>query len=226
MKAIVNMKDLYAMEGAIFLSDMDGTLTKGSIVLEHAGYLIEKGYIKDDGSYEAWVKDVKNETLIVAVAENYRHQLKGLKVEDLHVKEFIAKQLEDENKWYSTLGLLKQAKENGNRVVIISGSSDFLVEEIASQLGFEGYGSRYLKDEEGKLNGELVGMFGEESKDELINNELLKGEEDKFIVGLGDTSADNGIFKNANYNILVEPTSQTMEHLLQVGARINKIVRQ
>lgn len=211
------------MMNKLYLSDMDGTLTKGSIVLDHAGHLIEKGLIKDDGSFKAWKLDPKNERLIVAVAENYRHQLKGKSIDELDVQGFIANEIANESKWYSTLQLLKEAKAKGHEVIIISGSSDFLVEEVAKQLGFKGVGSKYLLDENGKLSGEIVGMFGEESKDEYIKGLDLNN---KQVVGLGDTGADNGIFKNAHYNILVDPTSETMEYLLKVGAKIDSIVRE
>lgn len=43
----------------LILTDVDGTLTRKSVVLSHAGFLIEKGIIKDDGSYKAWKKMLK-----------------------------------------------------------------------------------------------------------------------------------------------------------------------
>lgn len=205
----------------LFLTDMDGTLTKGSVVLDHAGYLIEKGLIKDDGSFKAWKQDVKNERLVVAVAENYRHELQGKTVEELDVKGFVTEYLK-KDVWYTTLQNLITAKYQGHRVVIISGSSDFLVNEVASQLGFEGVGSHYKTDNEGILTGEVVGMFGLEAKDKWITENIDKTQYES-IVGLGDTSSDYGIFKHCEYNVLVEPTTETMEFMLKVGARVNEI---
>lgn len=213
------------MMNKLYLSDMDGTLTKGSIVLDHAGHLIEKGLIKDDGSFKAWKLDPKNERLIVAVAENYRHQLKGKSIDELDVQGFIANEIANESKWYSTLQLLKEAKAKGHEVIIISGSADFLVQELVSQLGFQGVGSTYLVDENDCITGEIVGMFGMNAKDEWVQNNVALSTYEQ-VVGLGDTGADNGIFKNAHYNILVDPTSETMEYLLKVGTRINEIVHE
>ena len=205
----------------LFLTDMDGTLTKGSVVLDHAGFLIEKGLIKDDGSFQAWKQDVKNEKLVVAVAENYRHELTGKTVEELQVKEFVTEYLE-KDVWYTTLLNLITAKEQGHRVVIISGSSDFLVQEVASQLGFEGVGSHYITDNEERLTGDVIGMFGLEAKDKWITENIDKSEY-THLVGLGDTSSDYGIFKHCSYNVLVEPTSETMEFMLTKGALVNEI---
>lgn len=200
---------------------MDGTLTKGSVVLDHAGYLIEKGLIKDDGSYQAWKTDVKNEKLIVAVAENYRYQLIGKKVEELDVEGFITEYLK-KDVWYSTLQNLITAKYQGHEVIVISGSADFLVQELVGQLGFQGVGSTYLVDENDCMTGEVVGMFGMNAKDEWIQNNIALNTYEQ-VVGLGDTSSDFGIFKHCDYNILVEPTSETMEFMLTNKARIDEI---
>ena len=205
----------------LFLTDMDGTLTKGSVVLDHAGYLIEKGLIKDDGSYQAWKTDVKNEKLIVAVAENYRYQLIGKKVEELDVEGFITEYLK-KDVWYSTLQNLITAKYQGHEVIVISGSADFLVQELVGQLGFQGVGSTYLVDENDCMTGEVVGMFGMNAKDEWIQNNIALNTYEQ-VVGLGDTSSDFGIFKHCDYNILVEPTSETMEFMLTNKARIDEI---
>ena len=80
----------------LILTDVDGTLTRKSVVLSHAGFLIEKGIIKDDGSFKAWEKDVKNESLIVAVAENYRNEITGKTEKEMHAEEFVSQFLENE----------------------------------------------------------------------------------------------------------------------------------
>lgn len=209
---------------SLLISDMDGTLTKGSIVLEHAGFLIEKGLIQDDGSYQAWNKDRKNEKLIIAVAENYRKEITGKTIEQLHVDEFIQLALANEENWYSTLGLLKQAKATGNDVVIISGSSNFLVQGVAKALGFAGIGTWYYTDEEGKLTGEVKGMFGYEAKEKWINENIINKDEYSLVVGLGDTSSDFAIFNASQYNILVEPTAETLEQALEQKIQIDEIL--
>lgn len=206
----------------IYLTDMDGTLTKGSVVLQHAGHLIEKGLIKDDGSYQAWLLDVKNESLIVAVAENYRKEIMGLKIEELDVENFVTEMLADGENWYTILDELILAQAQGHRVIIISGSSDFLVEEVAKQLGFEGVGSEYLLDGDNKLTGEVIGMFGYEAKDQWITENVNFADYEKSF-GLGDTVSDFGIFKHTSHNTLVEPTSHTMEFLLTSDVRMARI---
>jgi len=209
----------------LFITDMDGTLTKGSIVLEHAGFLIEKGLIKDDGSYQAWNVDRKNEKLIVAVAENYRKEITGKTIDELHVDEFIQSALENESNWYSTLKNLQRERKQGHDVVIISGSSNFLVQGVAKALGFVGVGTWYYTDEQGRLTGEVNGMFGFEAKDKWIK-ENLDLENYVMVTGLGDTASDFAIFAHSDYSILVEPTKETVQQAMEQGYHINRFIQE
>ena len=48
------------MKRDLYLTDLDGTLTRKSLVLGHAGFLIKKGIIEDTGIYGAWSEDMNN----------------------------------------------------------------------------------------------------------------------------------------------------------------------
>ena len=198
----------------IIFTDVDGTLTKKSIVLSHAGFLIEQGIIKDDGSYKAWSQDMKNESLIVAVAENYRSQITGLKESDMQAQEFITKFFNESDNWYSTLDKIKDKQKDGYEVCLITGSSDFLIKHLANILQCDYHATKYLKDENGCFTSELIGMFSETQKDECIQNNFNLDEYEK-IEAWGDTASDYGLFKHATYKILVDPTFQTLKTLSQ-----------
>lgn len=203
------------MKKNLLLTDVDGTLTKKSIVLSHAGYLIEKGLINDDGSYQAWIDDMKNEKLIVAVAENYRHEIVGLTVEQMQAEKFISEFLENEENWYSTLGKLKELKEKENfEVYLITGSSDFLIKELAKKLDVNFFATTY-ELENNKFTGNIKGMFSEEQKSECITKNIVLSDY-HYIIGMGDTVSDNGIFKHSDFKLLVDPTQETLEKLITV----------
>ena len=198
----------------IIFTDVDGTLTRKSLVLSHAGFLIEKGIIKDDGSYNAWYQDMKNESLIIAVAENYRSQITGLKESDMQAKTFITDFFLKTDNWYNTLGMLTNMQNQGYEVSLITGSSDFLVKHLADILQCDYHATQYLKDENGCFTGEIKGMFSETQKDNCIqSNYNLK--EYSEIEAWGDTASDYGLFKHASYKILVDPTFQTLKTLSQ-----------
>ena len=205
----------------LILTDVDGTLTRKSVVLSHAGFLIEKGIIKDDGSFKAWKKDVKNESLIVAVAENYRNEITGKTEEEMKAKEFVTQFLENEKNWYQTLNDLKEKISQGFEVVLVTGSSDFLIKHLANFLGCSYYATEYLKADN-CFTGKVKGMFSESQKDDCIQWNINTNEYN-YIEAWGDTASDFGLFKHADYRLLVEPTKQTLETLIK-KITIDKII--
>lgn len=205
----------------LILTDVDGTLTRKSVVLSHAGFLIEKGIIKDDGSFQAWKKDVKNESLIVAVAENYRNEITGKTEEEMHAEEFVSQFLENKKNWYKTLDDLKEKILQGFEVVLVTGSSDFLVKHLANFLGCSYYATEYLKTND-RFTGKVKGMFSESQKDDCIQWNINTNEY-SYIEAWGDTASDFGLFKHADYRLLVEPTKQTLETLIK-KITIDKII--
>ena len=212
------------MKRDLYLTDLDGTLTRKSLVLGHAGFLIERGIIEDTGIYSAWCEDMKNEKLIVALAQDYQRQLKDKRIEDLMVHEFIEDFLGDENNWYNTLEMLITARNFGEEVCLITGSSDFLVKELAERLNFKWFATKY-HTENGILTGEITGMFADYQKDEIIRNNFDLSEY-SVVIGLGDTASDYGIFKPCDFNYLVDPTKETLEKLILKGCKIDRIVRE
>lgn len=210
---------------SLYLTDLDGTLTRKSLVLGHAGFLIERGIIEDTGIYGAWCEDMKNEKLIVALAQDYQRQLKDKRIEDLMVHEFIEEFLGDEHNWYNTLEMLTTARNFGDDICLITGSSDFLVKELAEQLDFNWFATKYHTAENGTLTGEITGMFADFQKDEVIKNNFDLSEY-SVVIGLGDTSSDYGIFKHCDVNYLVDPTKETLEKLILKGCKIDKIIRE
>lgn len=203
------------------LTDMDGTLIKGSMVLEHAGYLIDRGIIRCDGSYPLWVNNKKDETLIEATAINYIKEVAGKKVEELCVEDYVRKQMADERIWYSAYYEIMRKKAKGARVIIISGSPNYLVDEVAGRIGVEGKGSEYLTDSEGVLTGEVRGMYCAVSKYEYVRSlEIV----DKKIASYGDSSSDKGLFKHGTINTLVDPTDETDKELRKARIKIDKVI--
>ncbi len=214
------------MKKDLIITDVDGTMTKKSLVLEHYGHLIAKGIVADNGSYEAWSMDMKNEKLIVDCAMSYQRAITGMNVQNLDVKDFVTEFVANDDNWYlEVLETLEVARDFGNTdIVMITGSADFLVEELADQLGFDYYATIYRTGFDNIITGEVVPMFGAKHKDECIQKFIdlhLYNE----IVGFGDTSSDFGIFKHCHKNILVHPTKETLENLIIADCTISKIIK-
>lgn len=207
------------------LSDLDGTISENSLVLSHARYLIDKGIIKDDGSMISWLLDIKNEKYITSVAENYRKEITGMKVEDLEVRDFIRLYLTNpDNLNTKVLNEIQGLKRRGYTIYLITGSSDFLVKGFAHYFGFNYFATEYLLDENNCLTGEVKGMFNAQQKNEKIKQcfDLSKYQN---IIGYGDTFSDSGIFKNCTKSFLVKPNKQTLENFVNSDIQNLKIIK-
>lgn len=215
------------MKKDLVLSDLDGTLTKKSLVLEHYGYLIRNGIVEDDGTYKAWSMDMKNEKLITECAMSYQRALIGKSINELEVMDFITEFVYNDDNWYlEVMETLEVARDFGNTdIILITGSADFLVQPLCEILGFDCFATIYKRDlKTDKLNGEIVPMFGDTHKDKCIKNNIDLHLYDD-IVGFGDTSSDYGIFKNCKRNILVHPTKETLVNLITKDVKIEKIIK-
>lgn len=189
------------------LSDVDGTLTRGSLVLDHAIYLHDAKKIDLGDLPQKWRKNPKDEKLIVELAVKYRDEILGMKEEDLKLDEFLDEYEGKDNQFYSTMNQLKEFKRQGWEVQLISGSPNFLVQKFAERNGFFGKGSDYKTDENGRLNGKIDGMFGGEAKKGFIEKLGLKRFE--RVLAFGDTASDQPLFENSHHSTLVDPSEET-----------------
>ena len=57
----------------------------------------------------------------------------------MHAEEFVSQFLENEKNWYETLDDLKEKILQGFEVVLVTGSSDFLIKHLANFLGCSYY---------------------------------------------------------------------------------------
>lgn len=213
------------MKRDLIISDLDGTLTKKSLVLEHYGYLIKKGIVEDDGTYEAWSMDMKNEKLITECAMSYQRAIIGKSINELEVIDFVTDFVYNDDNWHlDVMETLEVARDFGNTdIILVTGSADFLVQPLCEILGFDSFSTIYTRDlKTGKLDGNVIGMFAEGQKSECIQKNIdlhLYNE----VIGYGDTASDFGIFQYCDKNYLVEPTKETLEKLILKGVKIEKI---
>ena len=222
---MINLKKEMEIKKDLILSDLDGTLTKKSLVLEHYGYLIKKGIVEDDGTYEAWSMDMKNEKLITECAMSYQRAIIGKSINELGVMDFVTDFVYNDDNWHlDVMETLEVARDFGNTdIILVTGSADFLVQPLCEILGFDSFSTIYTRDlKTGKLDGNVIGMFAEGQKSECIQKNIdlhLYNE----VIGYGDTASDFGIFQYCDKNYLVEPTKETLEKLILKGVKIEKI---
>ena len=194
----------------LLITDCDGTLVDGSVVLQFATFLIKKGIIEDSITRIQWENNQKDENYIAMYGEHFKNSLKGL---DYFYIDSLAEEFVKENilKYYNKpLEILNKAKKDNYMCMIISGSCDFLIEKIANHLGIFGYGAIY-ELENNKFTGKVsVPTYSYKVKKELIENMINPNYTD-YVIGMGDTPSDISIAEYSDEFYLVQPNENTLQ---------------
>lgn len=205
----------------LVLSDVDGTIVKGSLVLGHAVWLAEKGVRPDlyGDIPQRWKADPKNEAIINELGGAYSASLEGVSYEESGTDAYIDEFIENRDNMYSTIDRLQELRDQGHRVVLISGSPDHMIQRVAAKFGFEGVGSEYEIEGEvftGKVTRPMYGSSGK--KDYIANMEIGKNVR---VIGFGDTASDVPIFDVSHHSVLVDPHPETYEKL---SGKIDEVI--
>jgi len=203
--------------------DIDGTIHRNSLLIEHFKMLVKYEYI-DIMSWEGKVKEKfsKWETrtgnyddYLEELVEAYVEALKNFKKEDM---DFIAKrviELKGNRVYKYTRDRLEYHIGKGHKVIIISGSPDFLVGKRAEKYGVKDYrGSEYIVNQNGVFTGEVKPMWDAKNKKKAIAEFC-----DKYDIDLsksyayGDTTGDLTMFKKAGNAIAINPAGRLLEKI-------------
>jgi HAD hydrolase, family IB len=203
--------------------DIDGTIHRNSLLIEHFKMLVKYEYI-DIMSWEGKVKEKfsKWETrtgnyddYLEELVEAYVEALKNFKKKDM---DFIAKrviELKGNRVYKYTRDRLEYHIGKGHKVIIISGSPDFLVGKMAEKYGVKDYrGSEYIVSQNGVFTGEVKPMWDAKNKKKAIAEFC-----DKYDIDLsksyayGDTTGDLTMFKKAGNAIAINPAGRLLEKI-------------
>lgn len=217
--------------------DIDGTIARESLMIEHFKRLI-KYEILDES---VWVDDVKQlymeyvnrygayDAYIEALSEKYRSDLKGF---DIQYNKFIAEQSIRkvfERVYVFSRNQLEFHKANGHLIFFISGSPDFLVKEMAEKYGVTEFrATKYLFDEDGKFTGEIVPMWHSEGKDEVCNEIIEKYNIDiEKSYAYGDTTGDLSMLRRFGNAYTINPSNKLLQRIKndkELSKKVNIIV--
>lgn len=217
--------------------DIDGTIARESLMIEHFKRLI-KYEILDES---VWVNDVKQlymeyvnrygayDAYIEALSEKYRSDLKGF---DINYNKFIAEQSIKkvfERVYVFSRNELEFHKANGHLIFFVSGSPDFLVEEMASKYDVTEFrATKYLYDENGKFTGEIDPMWHSEGKDKVCNELIEKYNIDiEKSYAYGDTTGDLSMLRRFGNAYTINPSKRLLEKIRcdeELSKKVNIIV--
>jgi|LSQX01.1.fsa_nt_gb HAD superfamily hydrolase (TIGR01490 family) len=204
--------------------DVDGTLFRNSLLIEHFKKLIKYEVIDVSvwishgrSTFQEWaVRKGDYEEYLREVSNAYREYLKGIHVS---VIDFIADQVITQN-WEKTYVFtrdqLRWHQALGHGVFFISGSPDFLISRMATKYdALDQVSSKYIMDDD-RFTGELMPMWDHEHKSVALD--LLV---DKYSIDMansyayGDTSGDLSMFRRVGNPVAVNPNVKLFNAILE-----------
>lgn len=208
------------MKTIVAFFDIDGTIFRNSLMIEHFKKLItfevidqELWYTKVKKVYLEWEKRYGDfEEYLELLAGVYIEELKGVNKSYI---EFIADQvikLNGDMVYKYSRDQIEWHKKQGHKVFFISGSPDFLVSRMAEKYGVTEFrGTLYKVDDENKFTGEIVRMWDSESKQKQLYELIEKYDVDLLnSFAYGDTTGDLSMLKLVGNPIAINPNKQLL----------------
>ena len=202
--------------------DIDGTLYRDSLMVEHFRKLIKYEIIDEKtwidharGTFLNWDKRQGNyDDYLLEVCNLYVDSLTGV---DWRSIDFAADQViktKADRVYKYTRSQIERHLKNGDIVIFISGSPDFLVKKMAEKYNVTDYlGSKYIM-EDGKFSGKLVPMWDSESKNKAINELIEKYDIDlDESFAYGDTNGDINMLRKVGHPVAINPTNELLSKL-------------
>ncbi|URZ02458.1 HAD-IB family hydrolase [Clostridium felsineum] len=213
--------------------DIDGTLYREGLISEVFKKLIKYEIIEE----EKWYKEVRPEftkwdnrkgdydDYLLKMTEIYVDALKGLSKFQM---EFIASQVVNQkgDRVYTyTRDRIKWHKEQGHKIITISGSPLELVKKMAEKYKFDDYrGAEYLTNEKDVYTGEVIPMWDSESKEKAVHDMQIKYNIDlSESYAYGDTSGDFTMLKMVGNPVCINPTRELVREILNDEEVKNKM---
>ena len=202
--------------------DIDGTLYRDSLMVEHFKKLIKYDIIDQKAWYDNardafmnWDKRQGNyDDYLDDVCNLYVESLIGL---DKNYIDFTSDQvikLKSDRVYKYTRSRIKWHLENNHIVIFISGSPDFLVGKMAEKYNVTDFiGSNYVF-ENGTFNGTVIPMWDSKSKNTAIDDFVKKYNIDLSIsYAYGDTNGDINMLRRVGNPIAINPTKELLNHI-------------
>jgi len=203
------------MKNVVAFFDIDGTIFRNSLMIEHFRKLIKYEVI-DPAIWYTRVKKVYHdwesrygdfEQYLEILAGVYIEELKGVNKSYI---EFIASQVINVNGdmvYKYSRDQIEWHQKKGHKVFFISGSPDFLVSKMAEKYGVTEYrGTTYKVDEENKFTGEIIRMWDSDSKQKILDELILKYDVDlDNSFAYGDTTGDLSMLRMVGNPVAINP---------------------
>ena len=205
--------------------DIDGTIYREGLITEVFKKIIKYELVDEN----KWYKDVRPfyikwdkrqgdyDDYLLKMVDVYIEAIKGL--EKYHIDYIAKKVIEQKGDRVYTFSRekIKWHKEQGHKVIAISGSPVELVREMSKKYNMDDYrGTIYKLDINNKYSGEIIPMWDSESKEKAIRELAEKYDIDlSKSYAYGDTSGDFTMFKNVGIPTAINPTKELISKIME-----------
>jgi HAD superfamily hydrolase (TIGR01490 family) len=200
--------------------DIDGTLHRDSLMMEHFKRLIRYEIIDPNywyshaqKAFQDWDKRMGNyEDYLLEVAEIY---LKSMKGQNKNYIDFIVQQVietKGDRVYRYTRDQIFWHKKQGHKVIFISGSPDYLVEKMAQKYEVDDFRATvYIVDKDNNFTGHIQRMWDSNSKSVALTELVEQHDIDlEASFAYGDTKGDLSVLKAVGNPVAINPARELL----------------
>jgi len=219
----ISEKGDFTMKNSAAFFDIDGTISREGLISEMFKKMIKyelidnsKWYKEVEPAFTKWDKRVGDyDAYLQKMVDIYTETVKN--TNPFHIAYIARKVIEQKGERVYTYSRdqIKWHKEQGHKVIAISGSPVELVREMSEKYGMDDYrGTVYQIGSDGTYNGEIIPMWDCESKRKAVLNMA-----EKYDINLatsyayGDTNGDFTMLKLVGNPVVINPTKELLAHI-------------
>ena len=202
--------------------DIDGTLYRDSLMVEHFKKLI-KYEVVDEKYWINGIKDIYNnydkrfddyDNYLFEVSETYVRAITGLHKKYIDFATEQVMKLKADRVYKYTRSIIEEHKKSGNLIIFISGSPDYLVEKMGKKHhAFKAIGSHYVMEND-KFTGEVIPMWDADSKNKMIDKLVEEYNIDlENSYAYGDTNGDFNMLRRVGNPVAMNPSRELLSKI-------------
>lgn len=212
------------MKNIVAFFDIDGTIYREGLIKDIFKKMINYELIEES----TWYKDVRPafiswdkregtyDTYLLKMVDAHTEAVKG--TNPLHMEYLSKKVIEQKGDRVHTFSRkrIHWHKDNGHKVIAISGSPVELVREMSNKYKMDDYrGTIYELDDDGNYSGEVIPMWDAVSKQKAIKELVEEYNVDmEKSYAYGDTAGDFSMLKMVGNPVAINPTKELLDMIV------------